>query len=189
MTIPRELTLSYENGTYSLVSRPVSELAILRREPKSIIPGEKANSSDADLIIEEPGLNQCEIEFEFKIPEGYQDSLGIFLENNAGENLKIGYSVADKQIFIDRTNSGNTRFSERFAGVATAPYESGKTLKVHLFIDASSVELFIDEGKLVMSSLFFPAEKYTKLRFFPKSRDSYPDIVKYYKLESIWSGL
>jgi fructan beta-fructosidase len=189
MTIPRELTLSYENGTYNLVSSPVTELTILRKESKSIIPGEASNSSGADLIIEEPGLNQCEIEFEFKIPEGYNDSLGMILENNIGENCIIGYSVADKHIFIDRTKSGNTSFSERFAGVATAPYESGKTLKVHLFIDASSVELFIDEGKLVMSSLFFPGEKYTKLRFFPKSRDSYPDIVKYYQLESTWSGL
>ncbi len=189
MTIPRELMLSNEKGKYFLISRPVSELAVLRKEPKSIIPTKTGSSSDGDLIIEDPGLNQCEIEFEFKIPGGYSDSLGIKLENNTGENLIIGYSVAAKQVFIDRTKSGNNSFSERFSGVATAPYEPGKTLKMHLFIDNSSVELFIDEGKLVMSGLFFPVEKYTKLRFFSKNRDSYPDIVKYYKLESTWSGL
>jgi sucrose-6-phosphate hydrolase SacC (GH32 family) len=115
--------------------------------------------------------------------------LGIILENNIGENTIIGYSVPGKHIFIDRTKSGNTSFSERFAGVATAPYESGRTLKMHLFIDASSVELFVDNGKLVMTSLFFPAESYTKLRFFSKSPKSYPEIVRYYKLENIWSGL
>jgi fructan beta-fructosidase len=189
MTVPRELALTYEKGKYYLSSRPVSELTILRKESKSIIPEEVSNSSDADLIIEDQGLNQSEIEFELKIPEGYNDSLGIILENNIGENTIIGYSVPGKHIFIDRTKSGNTSFSERFAGVATAPYESGRTLKMHLFIDASSVELFVDNGKLVMTSLFFPAESYTKLRFFSKSPKSYPEIVRYYKLENIWSGL
>ena len=156
MTIPRELLLAYENGSYYLISRPVRELANLRKESKSIIPGEAGNSSGADLIIDVPGLNQSELEFDLRIPEGYNELLGINLENNLGEKLIIGYSVQDKQLFIDRTKSGNTYFSERFAGVATAPYESGKTLKMHLFIDASSVELFIDEGKLVMTSLIFP---------------------------------
>jgi len=188
MTIPRELSLAYENGSYYLVSRPVKELTILRKESKSIIPGEASNSSGADLIIDVPGLNQSELIFDLRIPEGYNDSLGIILKNNMGENLIIGYSVAAKHIFIDRTKSGETYFSERFAGVATAPYESGKTLKMHLFIDASSVELFIDEGKLVMTSLFFPSGKYTKLRFFSKNPDSYPEIINYYKLESILSN-
>lgn len=186
MTIPRELILSGENEKNFLISRPVSELTILRKESKSIIRGKTGSSSDADLIIEDPGLNQSEIEFEFKIPEENNDSLGIILENNMGENLIIGYSVASKYIFIDRTKSGNTYFSERFAGVATAPYEPGKTLKMHLFIDASSVELFIDEGKLVMTSLFFPAENFTKLRFLSGDESTYPEKIDYYKLGSIW---
>ncbi len=187
MTIPRELILSGENGKYNLKSRPVSELLMLRKESKSIIPVEKVNSSGSDLIIEDQGLNQCEIEFEFKIPVGYNDSLGIIFENTIGEKLIIGYSAAAKNIFIDRTKSGNTSFSEKFAGVRTAPYTPGNSLKMHLFIDAASLELFIDEGKMVMTSLFFPVEKFTKLRFFPKSPDSYPEMIKYNELKSIWS--
>ncbi|MCK7535321.1 MAG: GH32 C-terminal domain-containing protein [Marinilabiliales bacterium] len=152
------------------------------------MPGEAGNSSATDLIIDVPALNQSELEFDLRVPDGYNESLGIILENNLGEKVIIGYSVQAKQLFIDRTESGSTSFSERFAGVATAPYESGKTLKMHLFIDASSIELFVDEGKLVMTSLFFPSGKYTKLRFFSKEPDSYPEIIKYYKLESIWSN-
>ncbi|HBZ20254.1 MAG TPA: glycosyl hydrolase family 32 [Bacteroidales bacterium] len=187
MTIPRELILSGENGKYFLISRPVSELSVLKKEVKSIVPRVKDNMSDAGPLIEDPGLNQCEIEFEYRIPDGYHDSLGIILENNIGEQLVFGFSVEAKLIFIDRTNSGNTNFSKRFVGVATAPYESGKRLKMHLFIDASSAELFIDEGKLVMTSLFFAGEKYSKLRFFSKNPGSFPEIVNYYTLESIWA--
>ena len=187
MTIPRELKLTYEKGTYYLISRPVSELTLLRKESKSIIPVEKVNSSGSDLIIEDQGLNQCEIEFELKIPEGYNDSLGVIFENTIGGKLIIGYSAAAKYIFIDRTKSGNTSFSEKFAGLATAPYTPGNTLKMHLFIDAASVELFIDEGKLVMTNLFFPVEEYSKLRFFSESPDSYPEMIKYNELKSIWS--
>ena len=173
-TIPRELSLAYENGSYYLLSRPVKELTNLRKVSKSIIYSEIANSSDGDLIIEDPGLNQSEIEFEFKIQDGYNDSLGIILENNMGENLIIGYSVAAKHIFIDRTKSGETYFSERFTGVATAPYESGKTLKMHLFIDASSIELFVDEGKLVMTSLFFPSGEIHKAKILLKKNRFIP---------------
>ncbi len=41
MTIPRELTLSYENGNYILISIPVSELKILHENSKTLINGEK----------------------------------------------------------------------------------------------------------------------------------------------------
>jgi fructan beta-fructosidase len=187
MTIPRELTLSYENETYCLISRPVSELNILRKESRTIIPREAGYSSGTDLIIEDPGFSQCEIRFDLKIPEGYNDSLGIILENNLGEKYIIGYSVPDRQFFIDRTKSGNTSFSERFPGVATAPYEADKIIGMHLFIDASSAELFVDDGKLVMTSLIFPDKGYSKLRFFSKNPGSSPEIVEYYKLGSIWS--
>ncbi len=104
-----------------------------------------------------------------------------------GRNLIIGYSVAGKQLFIDRTKSGNSSFSERFAAVATAPYEAVKNLKMHLFIDASSAELFIDDGKLVMTSLFFPAENYYKTQVLVrKMTNTYPEKIDFYELGSIW---
>ena len=186
MTIPRELLLAYENGSYYLISRPVRELTNLRKESKSIIPGEAGNSSGADLIIDVPGLNQCELEFDLRIPEGYNESLGISLENNLGEKLIIGYSVQDKQLFIDRTKSGNSSFSEKFAGVATAPYEAVENLKMHVIIDVSSAELFIDNGKLVMTSLFFPAENFSKLRFLSGDANTYPEKIDFYEFGSIW---
>ena len=60
MTIPRELTLSYENGNYILVSIPVSELKILRNNSKTLINGDKNFSGELDIALDSLKLTQCE---------------------------------------------------------------------------------------------------------------------------------
>lgn len=183
MTIPRELTLINETGQYQLISKPVTELNVLRKVSKSIFPG---RLNDHDIALEGLMLNQCELDFDFTIPAGYNDSLGIILENNPGEKLIIGYSVPGEKVFIDRTKSGNSGFSKRFGGIATAPYKAGNKLSLHLFLDASSAELFIDDGKLVMTTLVFPTEDYVKLKFFSKDINTNPEKINYRELSRIW---
>jgi fructan beta-fructosidase len=189
MTIPRELSLISENGNFFVISRPVDELRILRKTSESLTLSKSDKPGQMEIPFRRNDLNCCELIIDLGIPFVYTDSLGVILANDAGDELIIGYSVSSKQIFIDRTRSENIDFSERFEGIASAPYDAGDTISMHLFLDASSVELFIDEGKLVMSGLFFPVEEYTKLRFFSNNPESYPEIVKYYKLESIWPNL
>ena len=102
------------------------------------------------------------------------------------ERLVIGYSPLHKQFYIDRRNAGNSGFSKEFAGVASAPYSANINLKLHLLIDASSVELFADEGRLVMTSLVFPTEKFTTLKLFSKGGNIQLNKAVFYGIERIW---
>jgi fructan beta-fructosidase len=186
MTIPRELSLLREDENYTLISRPVSELKTLRNNSKSVIGSKKYNSGEQELATDSVKLACSEVMIEFDLAESTADSLGIILENNEGERFIAGYSFPGKKVYIDRSRSGNSSFSERFSGFAEAPYEVGEKLKMHLFIDASSAELFIDDGRVVMTSIFFPAGSFSKLKLFSKGGAVTLEKAELYEFASIW---
>lgn len=129
---------------------------------------------------------QCELFLGFNLTGNKADSLGIILENDLKEQFLIGYSVNNKQIYIDRRYSGKSAFSNRFAGISKAPYTAGSILKMHIFIDAGSTELFVDDGRLVMTSIVFPTEKFNKIKLFSKGGDGLLNKALYYGLQGIW---
>jgi len=186
MTVPRELSLFYENGKYTLVSEPVRELKILRNNPKTIVHEKIKYSGEQHITPDSINLAQSELILEFDLAGNSADTLGIILENPEGERFVAGYSVQGENIFIDRTKSGNSSFSNSFAGIARAPYKTGEQFKMHLFIDASSAELFIDDGKLVMTSLLFPTSDFSILRLCSQGGETLMEKAELHELTSIW---
>jgi fructan beta-fructosidase len=186
MTIPRELTLNKENGNYLLVSRPARELKNLRKKSKSVYSRSRIYSGEQIILTDTIKLDQSELLFEFNMEEAGPDSLEIILQNNPGEKFIIGYSFITKQFYINRINSGNSDFSEGFAGILKASYTAARRLRMHLFLDASSAELFVDDGKLVMTSLYFPKESFSILKVSSKGGNSYLERAEFYELEKIW---
>ncbi len=58
-------------------------------------------------------------------------------------------------------------FSEKFTTRPTAPrIADSDTLQLHLLVDVASIELFADEGKTVMTAVFFPNEKYNQVSLY-----------------------
>jgi fructan beta-fructosidase len=187
MTLPRELSLVELNSKYLLKSTPVRETELLRGKSKISfttsheISGEKVINSDSiDLM-------QIEMIFEFNLEKSKCDSLGFIFENSLKEKLIVGYSSDNKQFFVDRRNGGISGFSDKFASVVSAPYVAGKILRMHLFVDAASVELFADDGRLVITNLVFPAEKYSRLKVFSTSGDISLERSEIYGLKRIWN--
>jgi fructan beta-fructosidase len=76
-------------------------------------------------------------------------------------------------------------FSDKFAGVSSASYDAGDKLEFHLYTDASSCELFVDGGRLVMTNLVFPSEPYSELFLFADDFLAVEDMVLS-RLSSIW---
>ena len=186
MTIPRELSLIRENESYKLISQPVKEIELLRDGSASISFKDGNYSGESELSTGDINLTQCELIFEFDLEQSKSDTLGIAFENEDGEKYITGYSVKTRQVFIDRTNSGNTGFSTGFAGIAVADYSAGSKLLMHLIVDASSAELFIDDGKLVMTTLFFPGKDYSKLKLFSKGGSLFLERATLHELRRVW---
>jgi fructan beta-fructosidase len=185
-TIPRELSLRYHTGKYILISKPVREFANLRSKTDTINIKSQNFTGEKEVSTDGISLMQSELIFEFNLSDSNVDSLGIIFENSNQERFIIGYVPAHKQFYIDRRTAGNSGFSNIFAGISTAPYIADTELKLQVLVDASSVELFVDEGKLVMTSLVFPKEKFTRLILFSKGGNILLNKAEFYGIEGIW---
>jgi fructan beta-fructosidase len=103
--------------------------------------------------------------------------------------MVIGFNTHSKQVFISRMqNSGKIDFSGDFTGMHTAPYhisEAGE-IRLHAFIDLSSVELFVDHGALVMTELCFPESGFQTISMYRSHESVNLKEGNIYTLKSIW---
>jgi fructan beta-fructosidase len=186
MTIPRELSLTADNGQYFLTSKPVREFGDLRIAADTASLKNLKFNGEKEISTGIVQLMQSELFFGFNLTTARADTLGIILENNLKERLVIGYSTIKEQFYIDRQAAGNSGFSKEFAGISTAPYIAGATLKLHILVDAASVELFVDDGRMAMTTLVFPTQKYTSLKMFSKGGQTILNKASFYGIGRIW---
>ena len=186
MTFPREISLITENNQNFLSSKPVREIEKLRKKSTMIFNYPQKISGEKVIYSDSINLMQCELMFDFNLEGSKYDSVGIILENSHQERLVIGYSADKKQFFVNRQNSGKNDFSKKFGSFATAPYTAGRRLKIDLIIDAASAELFADDGRLVMTNLIFPSERFSTLKVFSKGGEVIVDRSETYNLETTW---
>jgi fructan beta-fructosidase len=163
MTIPRSLTLHKAGAAYRLHAQPVREFE--KQRGKKFAYTNQTVSEKLNLS-EKAGISPatCELDLEFT-PNSKEVELVIELSNSKGESFKIGYDGANNRFFCDRMKSGNLDFSPKFATqVDFAPrFSTHKTIKMHLFFDRASCELFADGGEVAMTEIFFPSEDFSRL--------------------------
>lgn len=154
MTVPRELSVvkssihSNASKDYLLVSKPVKEL---NARFTTIQQNENIVPNRMDIA----GLKATDYE--------------IVFSNDYNEKLVVGYDAHKKQFFIDRKNAGVSKFHEGFAAVATAPrFAEDAKMDLTILMDKTSVELFADGGRTVMTALFFPTHPYNKWKIVSK---------------------
>lgn len=134
-----------------------------------------------------PLTTQVEIIVKFKLKNKQEASkFGIKLSNGQNEQVLIGYNVLTKQYYVDRRKSGNIGFSDLFNGVFIANCEPiDDSIEMHLFIDKASVELFGQQGRIVLTNIFFPAGPYNMLSVFSEGGITDVQECKVWKLKSI----
>jgi fructan beta-fructosidase len=169
MTFPRTLLLVKDNGNYVLESRPIREITKLHAEAVSIkgqqVKGIKNISGSIPFA-----LSPMEMNVTFSVGIKTENTFGIQLSNDMNEKLIVGYDVAKEQLFVDRTKSGIISFSTNFPAIATAPCMlENNQLKIYILIDAASIEVFAQNGKTVLTNIFFPTKPYNTLSLFSES--------------------
>jgi fructan beta-fructosidase len=65
-------------------------------------------------------------------------------------SIVIGFDPTAKQVYIDRTKSGEAGFSAEFPGRHPGAI-TGNSVKVHAYLDQTTLELFFNDGERVMS--------------------------------------
>ena len=100
----------------------------------------------------------------------------------------MGYDAASGLFYSDRTKAGESGFSTVFANrrVFAPRIEMGPVVRLHLFFDVASSELFADEGATVMTDIFFPHEDFDRVKLFAAGGEVKLLKGKFYGLKSIW---
>jgi sucrose-6-phosphate hydrolase SacC (GH32 family) len=91
------------------------------------------------------------------------------------------------RVFTDRTQSGNVNFHPKFSGVYDAPLAArdGK-VSLHIFVDACSVEVFVNNGEHVFTDLVYPSPGSRGVEFFGPESDSKITALDLWNLKSAW---
>jgi fructan beta-fructosidase len=180
-TVPRDLWLENTAAGYRLLQKPVDELSSLRGKSLKI----KAQTFSGLLDIAQPSV-QKEMELTFDLSASTAKQLGFTLHNSRGERLDCGYDLDKKELFIDRSKSGKVSFSEKFPTKHTAPFDPGNQLNIRALIDASSVELFVNNGQVAMTEIFFPNEDFRALQLFSIGGNAQLLPSTLWQIKSIW---
>jgi fructan beta-fructosidase len=135
------------------------------------------------MQTQSPKIAINELELSFDLSKNKNEPTKFELTNSMHEKLVVGYDPAKHELFIDRTAAGKNKFSKEFSGKHIAPrFSTDNILRLHVFIDHSSIEVFADGGTVVMTDLFFPTV------YFDSIKLNKQNLVagKMYDMQSIW---
>lgn len=165
MTLPRELSLVEVNGSPLLSTKVVKELDTIAGQLQSSSNGVCSGGSAYEMIVTlDP-----------------QENTTFTVGNNVGEYLEIQVNPAAAKIIAKRTSTtGVSSFNGMFSIPSlAAPYNTNASeLKLHLYVDASSVEIISEDGTTAITCLVFPSTTYDRINGVDK--------VDYRVLNSIW---
>ncbi len=151
-SVPRELSLFDDNGTYKLRQSPIiandvpTETIVLKPNGKfsSKVFKSSNNSYRLSLTINLLGSKGFELN----------------LLKNEGEKSILSYDVATQILTFDRTQSGNVSFNKRFSSIESMIVKpQNNQIVLTILVDKSVVEVFANGGKSVLTDLVFPTKE------------------------------
>jgi sucrose-6-phosphate hydrolase SacC (GH32 family) len=182
-SLPRELSLKTFADGVRLIQQPIPALKKLRND--SVIVTNKSVQNTQTLTEFTPAYNYYEIDAVFNVATGANFGLNLCVSGT--NKVVLGYDATNSNLYLDRTKSGNVAFSSAFPNVVTAPLllDNGQ-IKLHIYIDQSSIEVFANDGVRVISSLIYPDASSKLIQLFSTNGTTVVQSLKAYNLKSIW---
>lgn len=184
-TLPRKMELTQTEEGLRLKQTPVS-LKTIRDKSEKISYKNKVITGESNLLSK---LSEDTFEMiaEFNVDDIKATEFGFQVRKGATEYTTIGYDVATKQLFVDRSNSGSFDYGNNVVGKHDGPLHAlNGTVKMHIFIDRSAVEVFGNKGETVISDQIFPDPSSKGLQIYSKGGEVTLKSLKIYPLKSIW---
>ena len=190
MSIPRAIELrTAADGAIKICQQPIDELKQLRTEALRL---DSVEAADQAVKLDFQGASYeliATIEWE----DAHMFGLRVLCSDTGSEATVIGYEPAKQTVFVDRMQSGKRDFINRggepfhFGKRFAAPHQAAHSrIKLHAFVDESVVELFVDDGETVFTTLLYPSPGSHGLELFASGGTALFRTVDVYKLQSIW---
>ena len=181
--IPRQLGLFKDGGEYYVSAYPVAELSNLEKESHTLSGVAATRHFDATD-------GAYELDMEITVPAAGRS--GLRLTNAVGDVVDLYFDSSLQRFVLDRTKSGIVDFGERsttheienhdrrktnsmnyvndFALATWAPMAVKGVHRMKILYDLTSLEVFIDGGRVVMTDIVFPNEPYDRLEAYSDKR-------------------
>ena len=188
LSIPREVRLVKTEEGIRLAQAPIKELQSIRSTVYQT-QNNKVNPTNALNLLKGISSGSFEIEAELEIPSSNKTTeFGFQLREGAEQKTVVGYKPADNKIFVNRAESGETDFSSLFSTLHEAPLNmENNRIKMNIFVDDSSIEVFANDGNVVFSDVIFPDPSSRSMNFYTKEGEVNVVSLKVHSLADTWS--
>jgi fructan beta-fructosidase len=181
-SVPRSLELKTFPEGIKLIQKPIAELESLRishhREEDIIINGTWKSKN----IV--PSKNSYELIAEFENISA--EEFGLNLCVGKKNYTRVGYNNVQERLYVDRRHSGYDDFSGVFPVIHTGPLKNRtSSLKLHIFVDKCSVEVFGNDGETVISSKIYPDPSNVSIDLFSSKGTVKIKSIDLWELRSI----
>jgi fructan beta-fructosidase len=152
-SLVRELSLVRMADGIRLIQKPIAELQTLRDKHEHW--QEQVIQPDTNILANVRGI-ALEIIAEFKITDK-TESFGFRVRVGENEHTGIRYSAQEKCLSVDRSHSGQIDFNDDFGAIySTDLLPIDDTIRLHIFVDSKSVEVFANDGIVTFTDSIFP---------------------------------
>jgi sucrose-6-phosphate hydrolase SacC (GH32 family) len=182
LSVPRNLELKTFDEGIRLVQNPIKELESLRTSHK--MAGENSFEGIWQPKKFLPTKNAYELIVEFENISAGEFGLNLCVGEN--EKTVVGYNASREELYVDRRNSGYDEFSKVFPGISKGPLKNRtKTIKLHIFVDKCSIEVFGNDGETTISSKIYPNSISTGINLFSNNGKVKVKSLELWELNSI----
>lgn len=164
MTLPRRLALRPRNGLLVLVQHPV-----VRDDVQVHVLEAQALTGTTALPV---SAQTCRIVAE--LDPGTAQRVGLHVRVGRGDRTTVWLDPRARTVSLDRTSSGTVDFHPDFAAVHSAPLlTDGGPVRFEIVVDVASVEVFVDDGEVVLTDQVFPDPESTGLAVVAEGGEAY----------------
>ena len=184
MSLPRSIALRRTPDGLRLVQHPVKELESLRGAGVVL---DRRLLSPGTTPLDQFGIsgNQVEIIAEFEVMAA--TSFGLKISKGGQEETIVGYDTETQSMFVDRSKSGEIDFHPRFGGKHSGPLPmEDRRVRLHVFVDTSSVEVFGNDGYTVITDRIFPDPASQSIELYSKGGSTLLRSLEFWPLGSVW---
>ena len=183
MSLPRLLSLKKVNNEWLLLQEPVTSIELLRSAPTLELK---------NLIIEKTitlPVKSQQFELIFSVEPSIDSNFGIRLFSGAGHEMELGYNSTSQTLYMDRSKTRNSSFNRLFEKLGR--YETHLTLdntllSLRIFVDNSIVEVFVNDGRSVMTMQVFPNEVDSGVELFCNQEKIFIENLTLWPIKSVW---
>ena len=125
-------------------------------------------------------------EFEAELEPGHAEEIGFRLRKSKEAETLVGFDPVHREVYVDRTRSGEVSFSKDFPGRHSAKVEQSTRIKLHVFVDRSSVEVFANDGERVLSERIYPPPGSDGIEVYARGSGGRVVSLTIWELNSVW---